>query len=376
MNSLLPTEQTTPLVFFNICLLLIMYTLMKKALRPPYVVAVSSRNFTFLLMFVFVLFSFWGSDWFGYQLSFKSLKSGYAGHMEDVYVWIAQNLSPNYLMFRFVVWGGSLCLLLHMFNRLTIPKFLAVFFFCTIYIIWFSYARVTAAMVLVYYGLIVLYKPYKNKLLSIILGITAICSAFFFHKSALFGIASAVITIFVNKFEKRFFILLLFCYPILLYLAQSNIGVFLMSDMSGEYGGFEAGMAVGQSYLNEDLSKRGLGGLIQQFLEISPHYLLAFISLIFIRSKYYMNAPNDIKAFIRLQFFIILLSSVFMFDLGVNTQVVFSRFSRFSVIPSCIVLTYYYSIKYKHKYVKFTYYLAFMGTIYALVYSMYNTYVG
>jgi hypothetical protein len=116
--------------------------------------------------------------------------------------------------------------------------------------------------------------------------------------------------------------------------------------------------------------------MLQRFFERSPHFLLAYVSIYFIRSKYYLDAPIDIKAFIRLQFFIVLLSSLFMFDLGANTQVVFSRFSRFAVIPSCIILTFFYSTRFKFKYIQIAYYLAFMGTIYAVVYSMYNAYVG
>lgn len=372
MYSFLPTEQTAGLVFFNLCLILLMYALMKKTLRPPYIAAFTNRSVTIFLMFVFVLFSFWGLDWFGYQSSFEHLKSGYSGHMEDIYVWIAQNLSPNYIMFRLVVWGGSLCLLLHIFKRLSIPTNLAIFFFCSIYIIWFSYARVTLAMVLVYYGLTVLYKPYKSKLISILLGISAIACAYFFHKSALFGIAAAILTILVNKFEKKTFVILLLCYPILVYLAQSFLSDFLMADASAEDGALGQSIASGQRYLNRDVNLSSPLALITSFFERFPHFLLSFISLLFIKGKYYNNAPNDIKAFLRLQFFIVILSSLFMFDLGANTSTIYIRFMRFAVIPSCIVLTYFYSVRFKFKYTQIAYYIAFAGTLYSLFYRIYK----
>lgn len=372
MHSFLPTEQTAGLVFFNLCLLLLMYALMKKALRPPYIAPPTNRSVTILLMFVFILFSFWGLDWFGYQSSFKLLKSGHSGHMEEVYVWIAQNLSPNYIMFRFVVWGGSLCLLLHMFKRLSIPTNLVIFFFCSIYIIWFSYARVSAAMVLVYYGLTVLYKPYKSKFLSILIGTSAIGCAYFFHKSALFGIAAALLTILVNRFEKKTFIILLLCYPVLIYLAQSYLSDFLMADASAGDGALGQSMASGQRYLNRDGGTSSPLVLLSFFAERFPHFLLSYISFYFIKSKYYNNAPNDIKVFMRLQFFLVLLSSLFMFDLGANTTIVFIRFLRFAVIPSCIVLTYLYSVGFKFKYTQIAYYIAFAGTLYTLFYRIYK----
>lgn len=376
MYSFLPTEQTAGLVFFNLCLILSMYALMKTAVRPPHVVSFTNRSVTILLMFVFVLFSFWGKDWFGYLNEFEVLKYGGRTNIEEIYFWIAQNLCPTYIIFRLIIWGISLCVLLHMFKRLSIPTHLAIFFFSTISIIWFSYARVTAAMVLVYYGLTVLYKPYKSKLISILLGLSAIGCAFFFHKSALFGILVALLTLFVTKFEKKTFLLILVCYPILVYFAKSVIGDFVMADMNSEEGVLAANMAAGQRYMDNDLHDRGWGIIIQNLLERTPHFFLAFISFLFMRSKFYNDVPNDIKAFIRVQFFIVLLSSLFMFDLGANTRVIFIRFLRFAVIPSCIVLTYFFSIRYKFKYTQITYYLAFMGTIYAVVYSMYNAYVG
>lgn len=376
MHSFLPTEQMSGLVFFNLCLLLLMYALMKKALQPSHIVSSSNRRITILLMFVFILFSFWDADWFHYLKYYPTLLKGTTGSMEDIYFKIAQCLSFDYLSFRFIVWGSSLCILLHMFQRLSIPTNLAIFFFGAIFIIWFSYARVTTAMVLIYYGLTMFYKPYKSKILSFLVGMSAIGCSFFFHKSALFGIAAALLTLFVTKFEKKLFVLLLMCYPILLYLTQSYLGDFLISDMNTEDGELAANMAIGQKYLESDLHESGWGVIIQRFLERIPHFLLAFISFLFMRSNFYNDSPNDIKAFIRLQIFIVILSSLFMFDLGINTNVVFSRFLRFAVIPSCIVLTYFYSVRYKFKYTQITYYLAFTGTIYAVIYSMYNAYVG
>lgn len=371
MDSILPIEQTGGLVFFNLCLILLMYILMKKSLYAPYVVTSSNKMTTTLIMYLFVLFSFWGSDWFHYVEAYISLKAGFRGSLEEIYVWIAQNLSPNYIVFRFVIWGGSLCLLLHIFKRLSIPTNLAIFFFSTIYIIWFSYARVTAAMVLVYYGLIVLYKPYKNRFLSILLGILVIWGAFFFHKSALFGIVAVLLTLLVNSFQKKALIIMLLCYPILIYLAQAVLSDILIADVSAEDGALGQSLVTGQAYLERDSFESGWGGLFQRFLERFPHFLLAYISILFTRSKSYLDAPRDVKAFIRLQIFIVLLSSLFMFDLGANTDALYGRFIRFAVIPSCIIMTYFYSIRYKFKYIQTAYHIAFIGTIYTVVYTMY-----
>ena len=143
MYSVLPKEQTASLVFFNICLLLIMHMLMRKSLRQPYVVSASCRRLSVFLMFIFVLFSFWGSDWFHYKEIYECFLGEGGGHMEEVYFWIAQNLSIDYLSFRLIVWGGGLILFFFIIEGMPIKKDLALLIFSSIWIIWYSYARKT-----------------------------------------------------------------------------------------------------------------------------------------------------------------------------------------------------------------------------------------
>ena len=375
MHSFLPTEQTACLVFFNLCLILLMYALMKKALRPPYIVAPINRVLTVLLMFVFVLFSFWGADWFHYLMKFSYLQMGDIGHMEEIYGWIARTFTPNYLIFRFILWGTSLFGLLHIFKRLSIPTYLAFFLFSSIYIIWFSYSRVSAAMVLTFYGLTLMYKPYKKKSLSILIGLIALVVSVFLHKTAIFGIFVSVLSIISFKYERKLFLLLLICYPILIIIAQFYLRSFLLTDLEGEDGGLEAGLARGQMYLNLETKDMGIGPTMQRLFERLPYFALAYLTLSFIRSKLYFNTPNNIKIFLKIQLLILLFSSLFMFNLGANTDVVYIRFLRYSIIPSCISLAYLYSIRYKFGLTRFVFYLSFCGTLYTLIYTTYCVYV-
>ena len=107
MDSLLPNEQTAGLVLFNIVILLLLFFTLKEALEPPHMVSLAKYRFALFLCVIFCVFSFWGTDWFHYLEKFPMLLSGEKGHMESIYVWIAQNLSPNYIIFRLIIWGGA-----------------------------------------------------------------------------------------------------------------------------------------------------------------------------------------------------------------------------------------------------------------------------
>ena len=349
---------------------------MKRTLKPPHVVSSANRKITIFLMVIFVLVSFWGADWFHYLEGFPILKNGGNTHMEDVYILIAQNLSPNYLFFRAVVWGSSLFLFLHLLKRLSVSTNLAIFVFCSIYIIWFSYARATLAMILVYYGLSLFYKPYKNKVFSYIMAVLAIGCSFFFHKTALFAIAVSILVILSNKNERKIMTILLILYPLLVFLSSNYLTDFLSMDIEGDENMMGKNLSSGQNYLEAEQSIRGIGGLLLSFLEQCPYFILAYISFMYVRSKSYASCPNDIKAFVRLFFYTVFISSIFAFDLGANTRTIFVRFLRFAAMPAVVVLSYFISTRFCPRLTKVTYKIAFLGTLYATLYSLYISFLG
>lgn len=375
MNSLLPTEQNAFLVLFNIILIFFIYYLSKSALKQPFMITVNNRRLSVVLMFVFILFSFWGDDWFNYYSSYFTILDDGRTNLENIYYWIIQKISPNYIFFRMIVWGGSLVLFLHMIKRLSIPTDLSLFLFGSIYIIWFSYARATLAMILVYYGITILYKPYKSKIISVILGITVIGCSFFFHKSALFAIIVSLLVILTNKREGKIINITLLFYPIFIIISAYYLNNFITKDIDSIENEINANFAAGQRYLEHDELKRGPGILIQEFLEVIPYYLLIYVSYRYIKSKYYTSCPNDIKAFIRLLFFTVVISSVFSFNLGVNTDIIFMRFLRFAAIPAVVVLSYFIYIGFYSKLTHKIYKIALCGTFYALLYVMYNAFL-
>ena len=371
MDIFLPDQQTPILVFFNILLYVLIFFVTKKGVTTQSNALVYQKTGIFFIL-IFILFSFWGWDWFGHLESYNVIKEGGRSHMEDIYYWIAQNISPNYIIFRLFIWGSSFFLLLHIFRRLSVPYQLTLFLWSAFYLIWFSYARVSVAMVLICYALMIRYKPYRSKFFSIILFILAIGGSFFFHKSALFGIVVVLLSLFVTKFGRTTIILLLVSYPILCFLTQYFLNEFLLFEFAEEDSG---NLSAGQRYFGRDMRESGWGSIIQSFLEKTPYYMLVLLSVKMLRSKLYYTVPNDIKAFMRLLFFIVFISSIFLFDLGVNTKIVYERFIRFAAIPASIVFCYFYTIKYNFNYIKFTYKLALCGVFYTLIYTLYTVIV-
>lgn len=371
----MPTTQTPFLVFSNIVLVTIIYFVLNPYIRNPLRGTQQRYKVAIILCFVFCLFSFWNTDWFHYQDAFPELKAGWKGHMEEVYVWIAQNLSPNYIVFRLVIWGSAFLLFWRTINILSISKNLALFCFGTIYIIWFSYARVSLAMALVFYGYALLNSCHRSSLITKIIAISAIGVSFFFHKTAFFAIGVAIVAGVMKKYPKKAVWLMLIVFPLIVIWAKTQLSSFLLVEFDSADGDLSSYMMAGQNYMDEVRRVSGIGALIQSFLELFPHYGIAYVSFRCLRSKEVHSIPNDVKAFMLLQIVIVVASSIFAFDLGMNTSTLYVRFLRFAAIPTTILMAYLYENKIDRVLTKRIIALATSGTIYAMLYSFYNSFM-
>lgn len=362
-------HQTAWMVFFNILIVFCNYCVLKDALKYPFKVSKAKYNIGWILCLLFCLFSFWGTDWFHYLETYVFIKDGYRTNLEDVYVWIIQNISPDYLFFRLVVWGTALFLFIKTANNLSVSKELVLLLFSIIYIIWFAYARATLAMAMAFYGYSLIIKNSHN-FISVLLGVAILLSSYFFHKTAVFAIGVVALALLLKRYPRYTIWILLIAFPLLIVLAKIGVASFMLTDIGGD-GDMASYMAAGQRYMEEDLSSHGIGAFLQIMLERIPYYLTAYLGFGIIRQKKII-IPNDIKAFIILQILLVLISSIFAFDLGVNTSTIYGRFLRFAAIPTTIVMAYLYQSGYRHKYVKRTIQIAACGTLYALLYSFYN----
>lgn len=384
------------LVSINIIMLVVMWIMMRPAIVYENVRISSQRLYIVLIMwFLFDLCSFWGNDWFHLYFAYRDIING-SSIVENVYIWIAHNLAQkNYFLFRIIIWGTAQLLLWDTFKRLSVSSHLILALFVSIWMIWFSYGRVSLAMALAFWGLTIYHKSYSIPLLPKIIGICAIAVSFYFHKSAFFLIIVSLLTILTSRINKTIFILFLVAFPFFVYILSEEFIDTIMLTMTDRSEDLDSYLGKAQYYMESDESGHGIGHLICLFLEKIPYYLIIALGLmtVYRRNDYdsmqidyeetiettsndsyegqSLTVPEDIKVFIRALFFIVLLSSLFLFSNSVNTQVIYDRFIKFSFVPATIILAFLFESPKYVRYAWWTYCLALSGTCYQMIYALY-----
>ena len=379
-------EPLPILVFSNLVMVAFLLLLGRKGLKEPYTLRPWRRYLMILISLVFFLFSFWGTDWFHYaEMYFNILYvNGFNTSLENVYCLIAE-ISPNYLVFRAIIWGGALYLLCWLFKRCSIRADLALCIFCGIWLIYFGYGRVVMAYSLMFLGGSIIMKPIRGKiLLSLMLGGLLIVLSAFFHKTAFFGIAMVILALFPRLLNKRTFALVMMIYPFVILLVQLLLMQFM--DTALDSNERNTSTAAGQHYLSEDAPEVGLTYLVYLILEFTPYYLTTWIAYkanvfqpeeeVDDQTSNQEEVPADIRFFARLLVYIVLVSTIFLFDLGANTLTVYTRFMMFGFIPACVVLAWAWQNRFFPRMVRFAYVIGLAGTGYALAYSFYLAYIG
>ena len=366
-------QQTPFHVLFNIFIMLFFYLSLKPALDYYGGLSRGWIFFAKVLIVLFCIFSFWGADWFHYAQIFAKIKNFGGTHMEDIYVSIVQ-VSPNYIIFRLIIWGAALFFLFDFFKRVNVNSTVALLVFSVIWLIWFSYARVSLAMAMMFWGVSVIFNPLcKKRFFSIIIGLLAIVTSFYFHKTAVFGISIIVIAFLVYRLNGRAIITLSILFiPVEFILVQNFLMDYMLIDVSAEDSVIGASLVSGQRYLSEKTVVTGIGSNVAKFLELVPYYLTLVCCLkLNLKRNHFVNIPNDVKIFAFIAFYTIIFSTIFAFDFGLSTEIFYGRFMRFAFLPCVIVITYCYGWIETHKIAKFTIYSGVIGTIYQLLYVFY-----
>jgi len=370
----LPTQGTSLQVFSNILEIALIFFLLKDSLKYPYKVSKQKRNLAIIIMFVFVIFSYWGADWFHYYEGYVDMLKGDRGHMEPVYEWIAKHLSFNYVSFRFVVWGISLILIIDLFKRLPVNYNLALFFWGTIWILWFSYARVGAAITLALWGLSLLLIPFKKvpHIESYLIGLAAMTASLVFHKTAFFIILVIGISYLTIRIKTGWLIGLL---GIVVFLFVNHMNSYMDYFFSLEGNFMESGasqaIAYGQFYLSTEEVKHGMGIRIALMIEQLSFFLVGLQCLLFLVKKCSPQPPMAVQMFIRITMFIVMISVLIYFVGGYNTTTLYRRFLRYAQIPSAIVFSYFWELKRYVNLNKFTLLTGLLSSVYALGYQWY-----
>lgn len=369
------------LIFFNVIMVLAMYLLLKPAFRNSRGIKRYKLILSIILLYLFVEFSFWGSDWFALYETYEEIMLEHSP-VEEVYMWIANHLAPyDYLRFRLIVWGSALTMLLYTLKRLPINFNLTLAIFASSWIIWFSYGRVSLAMAFAFLGVSLLYKPLSLNMkerntkhiykflsfaVSAIIGCTLIYYAYYFHRSSIFIIAIIPMAVLFGLFSKRAMFVTIAFILLVLVSYQEEIKALLQyaTVMAND---FNSSMERGQMYMERQERFQGTGYMLGQILEKIPYYMLAISSLQLWNAKY----PAEIKVFMRILIIIVSSATALPVMSALNMQILYDRFLKFSIIPATIVLSYFLSNQVFPKWHKAVFYLALLSTAYQLLYIWY-----
>jgi len=352
------------LVLFNILLYVVIVTILFKYLKK---VSVSQTfaKIAFVLFIIFCTFSFWGTDYFHYLNSFLSYVQGdVRDTTEDVYLEIAQ-FAKDYSLFRVIIWGGSclLCGYICRILRLPLGTFLLVL--CGVFITIFSYARATLAMSICFAGFVLFVSSTNmvNKIIALLL----LCCSFYFHKSALFGIVTSVGVLILYSKPKFIIRGMLYGLPILIFVASFFLSK-ILSMSSSDLLDLESA----QNYLtSQNTRSSGIAAIIANTLSYSVFYLIVWIYIknLFLNRCQYWSKTMKIFGFA--SFLIVYCATIFIFDLGANTSVVYYRFLFFAMIPCSVFLTYCINERVDFSMATKIVYLGIVASLYKLLYSMY-----
>ena len=96
-----------------------------------------------VLLILFCTFGYADNDFYHYEGLFKRICStGLNVHLEPVYYWLIRNVTSNYLVWRFIVWSGTVILSLWTIKRLKLDVRNRIADICAVlYQHYFSNAR-------------------------------------------------------------------------------------------------------------------------------------------------------------------------------------------------------------------------------------------
>lgn len=363
-------ERTFILVLSN----LLAVGLLFFSLRPALKCRFNQRNLVWIfpVLILFCLFSFWGPDWFHYMESYELLKgrADLFSQLEPFYRELIE-LTPNYLIFRLAIWGTAIVFTFIAFKLLNLDLGLASYFFVICSLIWFSYGRVSLAFAISLLGISILLCN-RRRLFSVPLGILLLLSSIYFHKSAVFIIGIAFMTVILQRFPQGIYKTMIFLFPLLAILVTVLLSSFMNFVVSDESDLIQT-VEYGQRYLSHNstgLHFGSLGIIPSKILEWLPKYFVAYICLKLIKNDN-GNMPKQMMFFCVMYFLIMYVSSFFIFDLGYSTSTIFSRFQRFAILPEVVVMTYFIESGTQMHLTKKAHFLFIASTFYTLLYQTY-----
>lgn len=251
---------------------------------------------------------------------------------EPVYVYLAQFINKNYLLFRLIVFGGAFVLILKIYKNLGINKDFAIWVYLICYSILFAYARASVAMAVYYFGLMMLIKQ-KHGILHRLLGVALILLSYEFHHSMLILIVLTPLAFI--RLSKKLLYVTICVLPIIIVIVR----IVFLNILGGAFLDDEELQKKMERYSVRvaDITWRSKMMDYIKYFSIYMPFVASFYYIV----KFYGKKFYD-KTFYRLFVYVFWLfmvtSAVSFLDMEVNTF--FYRLLYMTVIPSVAIFVY------------------------------------
>lgn len=359
-------------VYCLVYYLILVFANYQDGLRDPFINEISERKEKLALFFVcfFIITHCYNGDFFHLMhrvYEYSSIPEAY-NFGEEIYHKIGLAVGKNYFFFRSIIWGGAFSLFCLTAKRMNVSVYFSAILLIATHPIIFSYARATAAMAVYFYGFSFLCVPFRNKLVSYIIGVLIIYFSTYFHRSAtIMLIMTAMIYIPIRKWS----IILI----VIAFFGFSNVfKEMLMNIAMSENTDIEVSNKI-VAYSQRSF-KHGLSGIINSTLEYASFYIpFIIVTINILNNDKFYRIPNYIFRMYKVAAGFVLISLLFFF-LGPSYVTFVYRVLFMSMIPITIVIVYLYQSDLlsntHHKW------CVFSGIIYSIVlylYSIYLTYL-
>lgn len=327
---------------------------------------IETKFFLPLLLIIYIITAFTDGDFSHYQMMVKDYGGPGSTGLERVYEYVIELTNQNYLLFRTVVFGTMVLLLLKMFNNYQIDKFSSIYFLFAVYIGTLAYSRASVGMTFFFLGLSFLYSD-KPRVIKIILGALLVVASYFFHRSCIILIPLALLGLLpINKQTIPIILVTIFLLFSVLKGLASDLIVNIMSSENEE-------LAQKAEIYASESSGHFSGNIIAWIMHIwdfGVYYVLFFFD-----AYYILNHRGKISKSILSVFnvtFGILLFAVLIYFFDMTSAAMYYRYLFMLMLPTTIMSTYLYQKRIMPlKKFQFLFWFGCLPTIENILYHVY-----
>lgn len=296
-------------------------------------------------LLLFALTSFVGADFFHYYDDMVEYKNQAFGDqergLEAFYQYLIYFVNGDYFLFRLVVWGGSLVLIILAARKFGANIYHTLFVILAGFIITYSYARASLAMAVFSLGTIIVCDAVtkKRKFLPIIIGSAIVACSTYFHRSMLPMMAVALFWLLLpwkkrlTKYSLWLFPVVVLIFSVILKAAFGEMFA-IASAVDDETGILDKA----ELYSEQKASNTNAMGYLRLTLQYLTYYLpMLLISNVLRSDKVLQIVDNKVIWLYQMTYLIFAFATSFLL-LDIDSTTMFYRYLFMAFIPLSILV--------------------------------------